>query len=494
MRKNIKKILAELYEIDSSLKDKEKELEIFIDKMLELKPNIKIDAKFKENLRKRIYDEIEAKNKDILKSSNKFNFSNFFAYIFSFVWLAIFWIFFYTFIVWNFDFSKNNEEKKIIAFWNSIKEIKWWFWDLSNLSKAKISNWFENISASSDTSSIKNKDNVPIAKIWENTLEQRQLDHTMPLLLDEVPIFEVYRYNFTWDLNLDLKDFLPIYKQEFDNKTNSFLIDSIKKLSFNGLSFDKFKNLNISNISLNEDKNYWYIFNINTSNNSLEISKNYSKWPDFDYNTESKNIILDENEIFSIVRDFIKKYNIDLSNYWKAIIEKTYLEVLNSFKTKNIFPDYLNQSVNVIYPLIIDQKEIYDDTWKKTGVFFEIDLKEKKVSRVYWIESHNYLKSDYQVETNKDNILRKAKEWWMNWLHENYDSPDNIKYIDLNLKNPKIVYISYYKYIKIWFSEKYLLPAIIFEIDKNNLWDWFYKDNIIVPLPKDFYKYKNQKL
>jgi len=54
MNKNIKEILEELYIMDPSLKEKEKQLEKIISKMLMIKPDVKIDENFKKELRKKI--------------------------------------------------------------------------------------------------------------------------------------------------------------------------------------------------------------------------------------------------------------------------------------------------------------------------------------------------------------------------------------------------------------------------------------------------------
>ena len=81
MEKDIEKILQELYEVDSSLKEKEKELRKIIHTMLNLKPNVKIDETFKSTLRENISKKIISEK---LKnySSQKQNIWHFFAYIF----------------------------------------------------------------------------------------------------------------------------------------------------------------------------------------------------------------------------------------------------------------------------------------------------------------------------------------------------------------------------------------------------------------------------
>jgi hypothetical protein len=82
MEKNIKKILEELYEIDGSLKEKENDLVKIINSMLNLKPNIKIDENFKEDLRNIIERKIRTKKLESYEKPNKLTFFQMFSYIF----------------------------------------------------------------------------------------------------------------------------------------------------------------------------------------------------------------------------------------------------------------------------------------------------------------------------------------------------------------------------------------------------------------------------
>jgi hypothetical protein len=64
MNKEINEILNELYEIDSNLKEKETELKKIITKMLEYKPNVKIDENYKTELKQKVLLELEKRNKE----------------------------------------------------------------------------------------------------------------------------------------------------------------------------------------------------------------------------------------------------------------------------------------------------------------------------------------------------------------------------------------------------------------------------------------------
>jgi superfamily I DNA and RNA helicase len=83
MKKQIENILQELYGSDSELKNREEELIQIIDSMINLKPNVKIDENFKEELRQKIVKEISVKKiQNFNENKNKPSIFQIFSYVF----------------------------------------------------------------------------------------------------------------------------------------------------------------------------------------------------------------------------------------------------------------------------------------------------------------------------------------------------------------------------------------------------------------------------
>ena len=102
MENNIKNILDELYKIDPNLREKEENLIKIIAEMIILKPNIKVNQNFKNELREKLYSQIVTKKYQI--TNNKPNIWQILTYIFGWVWIAAF-----SFIFINKDLILNTE-------------------------------------------------------------------------------------------------------------------------------------------------------------------------------------------------------------------------------------------------------------------------------------------------------------------------------------------------------------------------------------------------
>lgn len=477
MQENIKKILNELYLIDETLKDKEGELIKIISAMLNLRPNVNINDDFKKELKNQILQKITSEK--LKKYNSKPNIWKILTYTFWTVWVCVLWVF-----IINENFSNSLLPSKQISFESSIKSSSNSFWSLAKLWTNENAKWWSNEVKTFSSKRASSEANDIVASPIANKMM------VSPDMVDPNYIPEVYKYSFSWELNIDLKENMPVYKKEYLKSDSSKIAQIIWNIDFNWVNIWNFDKLWVSNISLNQEKDFWYNINIDFENNALNIYKNWSKWPQIDYSKKQTQVILQENEVISIAKNFLTDYKIDLSKYGEARIEKSYLQIMTKYASDRIMPEYPNNITNVIFPKIVDNNEVYEEYGQASWVRMEIDLENKKVISLNGLSVDNYLKSEYKVETSKENILKIASVWWRYGF--NNTDLKNLKYVDITLINPKLKYINTYKYDNNK-TEEYLVPAIVFEVVKDEK-STYYGETVTVPLVKDFYKYENDKI
>jgi hypothetical protein len=229
------------------------------------------------------------------------------------------------------------------------------------------------------------------------------------LMIEPLPyVPEIYRYTFSGELNLEIPQNMTVYKKENTKSDTSSLIGLLKNINFSGVNLANFANLNISSLSVNEDKEFGYSLNLDFDNSGLSIWKNWTKWPAQNYEEAQKLPLLTEAESLAIAKNFLSQYNIDLSSYGTPVVEQSYMAALLRAADTKIAPDFYRPAPTVIYPLLIDGKEVREEYGQATGVRVEIDPVEKKVSGVNGLSVAQYLASEYQVENNVENILKVA--------------------------------------------------------------------------------------
>ncbi len=312
---------------------------------------------------------------------------------------------------------------------------------------------------------------------------------TGSLMMPYNPIYYTYIYTDSKDkLTYDTTD-LNVLKRVSLNATDF----NPGIINIGSVNLSSFKNLTLNNIALDENADNGYSIYFNFTDGSLSINKNWQKWPNIDYNKKLQiSDIPSDDSLIKTSNDFITKYGIDVKNYGKPEVIDDWKTYYNQSTDKENY--YLPTSISVIYPLIINGKEVYESYGNKIGMTVNIDTISNQVSGLYGLQSQKYESSKYDLETNTDRLLEVIKiggevsPYRYMTVTNNSGTDSTPKEATLNVKNPNIVYVRSYKYENNT-SYELFIPAMILDIDntsntsKDNT--VVYKKNIIIPLTKD---------
>ncbi len=303
------------------------------------------------------------------------------------------------------------------------------------------------------------------------------------------PYYTNYNFTYIGDELETVEDKIAVLKR-LKETGGTNLNQFLNKINFDALNLSKFSDSNLKNLSFAQDKDFGYFININLEDGSININENYNTWPHPErdcrdeqcYEKYRLNIsqVPDNETLISIANKFISEYGLDVSMYGQPEINQNWKEAYETASSqKNI---YIPESISVIYPLMINNKYVYDQGGNKQGLNININLKYKKISGVYNFTSQNYQSSDYDAETDTSKIIELAKN---GGLIKIYQYPEATKTVEVKLDTPTI------SYVKIWNynsdnSEEIIVPAYIFPVINYGDDSGFWQKNIIVPLAKDF--------
>jgi hypothetical protein len=105
----------------------------------------------------------------------------------------------------------------------------------------------------------------------ESSVNAKKVALTSPvaddMMIDPLPyVPELYRYSFSGELNLEIPQNMTVYKKENAKTDTSGLVGLLKNINFSGVNLANFANLNISSLSVNEDKEFGYSLNLDFDN------------------------------------------------------------------------------------------------------------------------------------------------------------------------------------------------------------------------------------
>ncbi len=457
MKPEINEILNELYENDKSLKNKEKELINVISKMMDSKPNSKIDNDFKRELKTKVLNQMNN------KSTSFFNLASL-KYLLTFVsGIAVVWLFINIYpdlfnkttdiLVPNTDeksinlsfspkiekleqdnaFGKLKIDKnsqitdrelaaKAVNAWVSPESISsrqlWWWASSVNTTTSSA-----NPSASSDAV-INNPSTSPKVST-SMAMTEPAIDSKMSMLPypDYKP--KTYTYNLKQWVSLpEIPANMYVYKnQNTDIKTNSSNLSDILKTDI--IDFSKLDNLGLSYLSIYEDQKDGYQLDVSLAEWSINIYRNYRKWQEVDYSNQkqlSLNDIPSDDKVIWIVDDFTKKYSINLDSYSKPVVNNSWKKYYEMSTDKQNY--YIPDVVSVIYQFNVDGIWVYESYGNPIWLETTVNVRDMKVNSLWPIQKMDLKWSKYDLMTSSWEILDIAKKW-----------QNNNVYMDATVKN-----------------------------------------------------------
>lgn len=539
MKPEINEILNELYENDKSLKNKEKELINVISKMMESKPNSKIDNDFKNDLKIKILKQINNKNTIF------FNFSSL-KYLLTFVsWIAVLWLFLN---IYPNLFKKgsdllipNTNDKSInLSFAPKIEKLEEEnaFWDLKiantdnqitnrELSAKAVDAWVppESISSRklwwsiSSVGPMVSEPNIWSAQVMSEPTSDSKIA-IMPYP-DYKP--KTYVYNLkSWESIPKIPSNMYVYKNKnTDIKTNSSNLSNILKTDI--IDFSKLNNLWLSYLSIYEDEKNWYQLDVSLIEGSINIYRNYRKWDELDYANQKQltiNDIPSDDKVIKIVNDFTKKYSINLDSYSKPVVNNSWKKYYEMSTDKQNY--YIPDVVSVIYQFNVDGIWVYESYGNPIWLETTVNVRDMKVNSLWPIQKMDLKWSKYDLITSSWEILDIAKKWQNNnvymdatvkneaWVSEwssgsewivvtwaTLDAPSSMpaqapvepEEINVEIWNPQIVYLRQYIYNEqTQTSEQYFVPGMKFDVltPSDDTKMIYPGETVTVPLVKDF--------
>lgn len=473
MKKEINQMLKELYELDPSLKNKEPELKRIIYKMTKYKTNLKIDDKFKSELKQKVLSELEKEKKPI-------SFKNIPKY---------FWVF----LTWAFALVM------IVNIFPNILNLEYKPWEELNLAKNNINLSFNNNLEKLDQDKAFwtlafNQGNSAkwLWWWWASTMSSEKMSISSDTMLAPDFIQKAYIYKLKdWENIPEIPESMFVYKKQnvsIWNKTDN--LNQIFKTDI--LDLSKFTNLWLSDINLYEDTKEWYQINMSLKEWILNIYRDYENRPVIDYMNQknlSINDIPNNQEIISIANNFAWKYWINTKDYLNPLVIDSWKEQYNNMENKDDF--FIPDILSVVYQFEIDWIWVYEEWWDPYWLNSSINIIDMKVNSFWPIQKIDLTWSKYELIRNNEKILEEIKNQNTYFYPMARNNNENIEEEEIEIWNAKIIYLRKYVYnSKDNILEEYFIPWLLFEVLKENNSrniNYFWK-YISIPLVWEFIK------
>ena len=490
----IQKILDDIYIIDADLKKEEKQLKKIIVELLNSKPEIKLDDNFISSLRKEILhkvQEIEASGE--LKNEKFINIINLnFMKKFYYAGAGLVVVMLLVAVI----FSFNSEKGKVISQKTNPIDLK------SKISRID-SNAFGSFASMADASKAPSPALNATSGVQSESVAVGMGGGGRSMLAADsasgveskmmpgyiMPEYTKYTYVYEGE-EFEIPASADVYKKVSKEGVGREMAQRLGG-NFGLLDMDKFQNNVLTNFNISEDREFGYNVYFDLVNNSVSINQNWDKWPQpgADCRDEAcyksiqmkiENIPADE-EIIALANQAVADYGVDVSAFGEPRVNNSWRQYYDFAEDKENY--YIPDTISVIYPLKLEGKEVNDDYGNSIGITVDVNVRYKKMAGIQGIALNDFQASSYQLETDKERIMKFAKQ---GGLWSGYMPYGNPKLTDITLGTPSLGLVSNWKYNEeTGRGEDYYVPALIFPITSKSEDVYFNRKTVSVPLLKE---------
>lgn len=474
MENKIEQILKDLYLLDPSLKKDEAVLIQLIQKLIEIKPDIVVDQNFVNNLRSQLLSQI-SQMESYGKKHEAFYFGR-----------------------WNYALGSMIAIVVVLAgvlYVNGPATFKSEIRDVANSGFGPLA--VQDRSGMARPQSGGGGGGIGGGGGVATGMPVPSYDSKMIAPPYEVTKI-VYQYageEFTQD-----NDTVPVLKRVIDESVVRSISRNVSKMGLGLTDLSRLNNALFTDMNISEQAEYGYNVSINLREGWLSFYQNWERWPQpapcsddiscqrISFIEESQ--IPDEQTLVRIADDFMNKYRINRSGYGSGMINKNWRNSFSQFpRSIETGTQLVGLDIPVIYPLLIDGKEVYDEWGGQIGIFVTINARTQKVTSAGNIGVQNYERSNYTAERDVKKILELAEKGGTNDMYY-YDTPTKI--ITVKLGTPKMELVQTYKFNNAGGpSEILYVPSLVFPVQDISDRQYFQRENVVVPLASELL---NQKL
>lgn len=479
----LQKILNDIYRIDESLKEREKDLIKIVQEIVKSKPRVSYNDEFAKELRLTLLKELENKkfdNKNIINFNsmnlNKLHYALGGGVLVTILALAIIIVF---------PFSLTPKEKDNINDKFSFSP---------KISKVAGNAFGELSSAESISDEVRTTGTLGMGGggVTTESSKTMALDASLDMVAPDMKIMPMpysYKYKYVGD-DFSLDSQVDVLKRIKNSDASRALFAAFSGKQIGPIDLGVFSGLGLENLSILEDREYGYQISFNLKEGTFSINENWEKWRNIEmekcrddacyqsFRLKMTDIPAD-SQLLSIANDFLREKRIDVSAYGGPVVENNFREQYERTADKTSF--YVPEAVSVVYPLVINGEEVVDESGNKNGIRVNVNTRVGRVSGVYGLSIQNYESSSYQAETDVQKIIEIAERGGQRWYYESENQ------IELELGTPEKTLVNVWNY-RDGQSEELLVPALIFPILNPPTEEYYYQRNVVVPLAQDILK------
>lgn len=267
--------------------------------------------------------------------------------------------------------------------------------------------------------------------------------------------------------------------------------DILGQFRLGAADMTSFEGLRVDSLQFYQDREYGYAVHANLREGSLSISSYWPRWPNpaaecrDDACYERLRLSIDDvpadEELLAIAEAFVARHGIDVTRYGSPTVDNGWRTQYERTANKSEF--YIPDTQRVIYPLLIDDQQVYEQGGEPSGISVSINVRARRVSDVWGIQNQSYLRSAYAAVTDEA-VIRDFLTGYDQTPAAFLPRDIDVKTVDVRLGAPTRGLMRMYAPDGTLPQELYV-PALVFPVEQPAGEEFFWRTHVTVPLAAD---------
>lgn len=260
----------------------------------------------------------------------------------------------------------------------------------------------------------------------------------------------------------------------FASIQNAFRDAAIDLSSFEGTSVD--------HVSMTQRRQFGYTINVSLADGSVSINQAWEFWPQPANNCQTEECfrslqpklsdIPADAELIRIAGAFLADHDIDLEGYGDPVVDHAWRRDYDRTEDKRYA--WVPDSMRVIFPLVVDGQTVTEPGGGPSGISVQVSVKHKRVSDAWGLMTYQFDREAHDAVSDRADI-----EKFLGMAgSQTADAPT------IALRDPTLGYVRLYTYEDGKNSELFV-PALIFQVTNVPADAMYYPASVAVPLAKD---------
>jgi hypothetical protein len=260
----------------------------------------------------------------------------------------------------------------------------------------------------------------------------------------------------------------------FGSVQNAFKDAAVDLSSFDGMTVDY--------VSMTQRRPYGYTINVSMADGSVSINQAWEFWPhpeqdctdDACYRGLQPTLsdVPADGELIRIADAFLAEHDIDVSAYGDPVVDDAWRRDYERAEDKRYA--WIPESMRVVYPLIVDGKTVTEAGGGAAGVSVQVSVKQKRVTDAYGLMAYQFSRADHPAVSDRSDVERFLGMAGS----QTPDAPT------VTLTDPVLGFVRLYTYDN-GANQELFVPALVFRVPATTDAQYYLPQTVAVPLAKD---------